>query len=57
MWKGRQERKGRKKEERRDNEEKFITFSWYNFAEGNEHIIFVSFEKAFVKIVINKNHL
>lgn len=30
---------------------KFIQCSWYNFAEGNEHIIFVNFEKALVKMI------
>ena len=45
------ERQERKKEE---TKKKFIKCSWYNFAEGNEHIIFVNFEKALVKIIIIK---
>lgn len=34
----------------------FVNFSWYNFTEGNERISLANSEKAFVKIIMNKNN-
>ena len=46
--KERQERKGRKRKRRKS----LLNVLGINFAEGNEHIIFVNCEKALVKIII-----
>lgn len=57
MWRimgGRQEGQG--EEERRGDVNKFINFSWYNFTDRNEHISLANSEKAFVKIMRNKNN-
>lgn len=48
--KERQERKGRKRKRRKS----LLNVLGINFAEGNEHIIFVNCEKALVKIIIIK---